>query len=83
MNDEWENTTKDYTADRCESQVEILEWVLEGIKIDQIDGTLKSVCDWFITNYPKEVFINEPTEIISIRKRMEKIIKLIDKDKAR
>ena len=77
LKEEWSNTTSDYTFDRCEVQVEILEWVLDGDSFDKIDGTLKSVCEWFIKNYPEEVFTNRPANIVVIRNEMDKILKVL------
>jgi hypothetical protein len=32
------------------------------------------VCEWWIENYPDDIFINEPKEVVEIRKLMQKIL---------
>ena len=36
------------------------------------------VCEWWIENYPDDIFINEPKEVVEIRKLM---VKILDKRK--
>ena len=38
------------------------------------EAGLYDVCEWWIENYPDDIFINEPKEVVEIRKLMQKIL---------
>ena len=50
------------------------------------DGTglmeigLFDICEWWIESYPKDIFVNEPKEVVEIRKLMEKILSMRKED---
>ena len=35
---------------------------------------LFDLCGWWIETYPEDVFVNEPKEVVEIRKLMQKIL---------
>ena len=35
---------------------------------------LFDLCDWWIETYPEGIFVNEPKEVVEIRKLMQKIL---------
>lgn len=49
--------------------------------LDERNGQLKrpcgiyDVCEWWIENYPKDIFVVEPKEVVVIREQMELILK--------
>lgn len=43
------------------------------------DFSLGDVAEWWITKYPKDIFVKSPLLIIEIRERMEKILYSLSK----
>jgi len=41
-----------------------------------VEASLYDVCKWWIETYPDDIFINEPKEIVEIRKLMIKILNM-------
>ena len=39
-----------------------------------IEVGLFDLCEWWIETYPEDVFVNEPKEVVEVRKLMEKIL---------
>ena len=42
---------------------------------DEIEITLYEACEWWIKTYPEDIFVNEPKEVVQIRRLMKEILK--------
>ena len=52
---------------------------MERIEIYLENGdkaSLEDVCNWWIQNYPKDIFVNKPKPVVKIRENMQMILNL-------
>lgn len=42
---------------------------------NEIEITLYEACEWWIENYPEDIFVNKPKEVVQIRELMKEILK--------
>ena len=47
---------------------------MELIREDGRVAGLYDICDWWIYNYPADIFVNQPKEVVEIRMLMRKIL---------